>query len=101
MTRIGCHRWDARTDENQKGIVRDLRAVGISVQSLGRVGEGCPDLLLGYKGRDFLCEIKTSKGKLKANQEEWIEKWGGEKVIVARTSDEIIHQVTGMYKLLG
>ena len=86
-------KWAAAVDENQKGIVKDLRAVGISVQSLGRVGEGCPDLLLGYKGRNILCEIKTSKGKLKANQEEWIETWGGEKVIVARTSDEIIEYV--------
>lgn len=49
----------ARTDANQSEIVTALRAIpGLRVQSLAAIGSGCPDLLVGYRGKNFLMEVK-------------------------------------------
>ena len=48
----------ARTDANQAEIVRALRDEGCSVTLLHRVGEGCPDLLIGVNQKWGLIEVK-------------------------------------------
>ena len=48
----------AKIDANQPAIVDALRKCGAFVQSLAAVGNGCPDLLIGYRGRTFLIEVK-------------------------------------------
>lgn len=67
----------ARIDENQTRIVAALRAVGASVTSLAAVGKGCPDLLIGYRGVNYLLEIKIPRGKLTIAQVVWHEQWAG------------------------
>jgi hypothetical protein len=82
----------ARTDENQEQIVKALRAVGASVQSLAAVGHGVPDLLVGYQGKNILIEIKDgnktpSKRKLTDDQVKWHESWNGGAVAVVDSVD--------------
>jgi len=65
-----------RVDANQKEIVKALRDRGASVLHLHQVGGGCPDILVGYAGYNFLIEIKDgtkppSKQKLNVTQQEW------------------------------
>jgi hypothetical protein len=48
----------AKVDANQTEIVQALRQIGAVVQSLAAVGNGCPDLLVGYRNRLFLLELK-------------------------------------------
>jgi hypothetical protein len=48
----------AKVDANQREVVAALRGAGASVQLLHAVGEGCPDLLVGYKGLTMLLEVK-------------------------------------------
>lgn len=56
-------------DENQAEIVECLRGIpGCSVALLSSVGGGIPDVLVGYRGANFLFEIKNPK-KPKADQE--------------------------------
>lgn len=66
-----------RTDINQKDIMRDLKKIGASVQSLHTVGEGCPDLLVGYRGYNYPIELKIPGGKLRDRQIEWFDDWKG------------------------
>jgi Holliday junction resolvase len=82
----------ARTDENQEQIVKALRAVGASVQSLAAVGHGVPDLLVGYEGKNILIEIKDgnktpSKRKLTDDQVKWHDNWNGGAVAVVESVD--------------
>jgi Holliday junction resolvase len=82
----------ARIDENQEQIVKALRAVGASVQSLAAVGHGVPDLLVGYQGKNILIEIKDgnktpSKRKLTDDQVKWHESWNGGAVAVVESVD--------------
>lgn len=89
----------ARIDQNQPQIVKDLRCLGVTVQPLAAVGEGCPDLLIGFRSRNFLIEIKNpDKPKrdqqLTPDQVEWHAHWAGQ-VAVCRSTDEILLIIAG------
>jgi hypothetical protein len=79
----------AKIDGNQSDIVADLRAVGASVESLATLGKGRPDLLVGYRGANWLLEVKADKGKLTPDQEEWHPTWRGQ-VAIVRSADEAL-----------
>jgi len=70
----------AKVDDNQKDIVRALRAMGASVCSLSAVGQGCPDLLVGYRHKNYLFEVKNKGGldKTTPAQDRWLEGWNGQ-----------------------
>ena len=78
-----------RLDANQTAIVGILRNLGISVQLLNAVKKGCPDILVGYGGKNFLFEIKTDTGKLTKPEEKWMGSWKGQ-VAVVKSAEEII-----------
>lgn len=60
-----------RVDANQPEIVRALRRIGATVVDLSAVGNDVPDLLVGYRGRWQLMEIKVEGGKLSKGQEKF------------------------------
>ena len=77
----------SRTDANQAEIVRVLRDFGVSVISLAAVGEGCPDLLCGFRGKTYLLEVKRddvapSASRLNAVQRRWHTAWQGQVAVV-------------------
>ena len=47
-----------RSDANQQQITDELRQLGVSVRSIHRLGEGLPDLLCGFHGRNYIFEVK-------------------------------------------
>lgn len=82
----------ARVDSNQKEIVEYLRKKGATVQPLHTVGRGCPDLLVGYNGKNYLCEVKDgdkppSQRKLTPDEDAWHFMWRGKVEIVTCTWD--------------
>lgn len=69
-----------KVDNKQKEIVEALKQVGASVQSLASVGNGCPDLLVGWHGRNILLEVKDGpKASFTAEQLIWWSNWTGQK----------------------
>ncbi len=48
----------AKIDANHNEIADALRKAGCAVQSLANIGKGCPDLLVGRHGVNYLIEIK-------------------------------------------
>ena len=88
----------ARVDENQAEIVKALRRIGCTVQSLASVGEGCPDLLVSLRGKNHLLEVKnpdkpTLDQQLTPAQFIWIQEWAAP-VHVVKTVAEAIYAVT-------
>jgi hypothetical protein len=72
----------AKIDANQPEIVDALRRHGATVQSLAPIGNGCPDLLVGYAGKTALIEIKDgskppSARRLTEDQMLWHKDWQG------------------------
>ena len=84
----------ARVDDNQVEIVKALRNAGASVQPLHSVGQGCPDLLVGYMGINLLMEVKDgdkcpSKRKLTDDQVVWHSNWDGQACVVKNVEEAI------------
>lgn len=84
----------AKVDANQADIVEALRAVGATVQPLHMVGDGCPDLLVGYRVQNFIMEVKDgdkppSRRKLTPDQVDWHSEWRGQKAVV-KTPEEAL-----------
>jgi len=70
--------YKKRVDENQKSLIHTFIALGASVLNLSTVGRGCPDLLIGYKGKTVLVEIKSSeKAKYTDPQIKFMQEWRG------------------------
>lgn len=93
----------AKVDRNQPEIVGALRAIGATVQPLHSVGKGCPDLLVGFRGRNTLIEVKDGLAKpsdrcLTDDQIEWHGGWKGS-VAVATNIEEALAVVLGPLKL--
>ena len=88
----------ARIDRNQPDIVRALRSLpGISVAVTSAVGDGFPDIVVGYKGKSFLFEIKDPEqppAKRRLTQDELVfhERWQGH-IDVALTDLDILRQI--------
>lgn len=79
----------ARVDRNQAEIVEALRAAGATVQLLHTVGEGCPDLAVGYAGQTAFVEVKDgmkplSAQRLTPEQQKWHADWKGGTLAIVR-----------------
>jgi Holliday junction resolvase len=89
----------ARIDANHTEIVNALREMGAMVQPLHTVGNGCPDLLVGWRNQLLLVEIKDgakapSERRLNDEQVKWHSAWTGYPVYV-------ITDITGAVELIG
>lgn len=87
-------RKHARIDGNHQAIVEALRHVGCSVQSLANLGHGCPDLLVGRHGRNYLMEIKNgklspSRQQLTQDEARWAQSWNGSVLVVHDTIEAL------------
>ena len=77
-------RYDAKRDENEQEIVDALRAVGASVLLIDDI-----DLIVGFRGVNYLLEVKTATGKLNKKQEKFFRGWVGQ-VNIVRTVDQAL-----------
>jgi len=91
-------RKHGRTDANQTEIVAHLRMISRSVRLTvfvsSAMGNGFPDLVIGYLGRNFLIELKDpkkppSERKLTEAESLFHGKWDGQ-IATCGTVDEIL-----------
>lgn len=88
----------AKVDANQTEIVEALRGIGASVFPTHMVGNGFPDLVVGFRGINFLLEVKDgskppSARRLTKDEEEFFSSWCGE-VGVVNNPDEAIEYIS-------
>ena len=87
-------------DRNQPEIVKALRKAGATVQVLSAIGQGVPDLLVGYRGRNRLLEVKDGLARkqdrqLTPRQVEWHREWRGE-IAVVESVEQALAVLEGM-----
>lgn len=88
-----------RVDQSQKDIIAALEQMGATVEVIRSLKAGCPDLLVGYWGINFLVECKTPKtGRLSDAQKEWATRWRGDPPKVLKTVDDTIAFVREVQK---
>ena len=97
------HRRIAKVDANQTAITAALRQMGATVLHLHQLGQGAPDLAVGYQGVNLLIEIKDgskppSKRQLTPDEQEWHETWRGQVAVVESVEDAVglLNFVTGV-----
>jgi hypothetical protein len=84
-----------RVDLDQKKVISQLEGMGFSVLNLSAVGMGCPDLLVGKNGQNFLLEIKSEKGTLTPAQIEFHKNWQGHcKIIKLESLGDFLNGTT-------
>jgi len=87
-----------KTDANHKEIMDGCRMVpSLSVFSTHMVGKGFPDIVIGYKGINYLVEIKDGKKmksqkKLTDDEIKFHGSWNGQ-IIVAENLDDILRML--------
>lgn len=81
-------------DSNESQIVAALLAIGASVELLD---EPC-DLVVGYRGKNFLLEVKlplgpkggNSHSRLNDKQKDFFHTWRGQRCVVRNSSDALL-----------
>ena len=84
-----------KVDANQPEITEALRKIGASVLILSDVGKGCPDILVGWRGVNYLMEIKDgdkvlSKRRLTPDEDIFHNTWDGQVATVECIEDAFI-----------
>lgn len=84
----------ARVDGNHAAVRRGLEQIGATVIDLAAVGGGCPDMLVGYQGRNLLLEIKDgskspSQRRMTTAQLELHASWRGQCAVVESVEQAI------------
>ena len=87
-------RYKRRKDANHNEVANALRDIGCSVFEMHSVGDGVSDLLVGYRGRNLLIEVKDgskppSRQKLRPTQIIFRAEWRGQ-YDVATSVDEAL-----------
>lgn len=83
-----------KTDANHAEIRKALRDAGASVADLSGSGNGIPDMLVGYRGANWLVEAKDGKKrpserKLTTAQVKFHAEWKGQ-IAVVTTAEEAL-----------
>lgn len=80
-----------KPDGVSKDICATLRAAGCAVTQIKAASgqAGVPDLLVSFRGRWYVLELKTPKGKLSPAQQAWHTKQQAP-VFVVRTPEEAL-----------
>jgi hypothetical protein len=83
-------RYAARVDANQTEIVMALRKAGAYVWVIGLP----VDLLVGYKDRTFLVEVKTTSSKrLTSLQADFFNNWAGSSLERIETPEQALKMI--------
>ena len=93
----------AKKDDNQDDIVAALRKMGASVWITSQMGNGSPDLVVGYAGKNYLIEVKDgskppSAQKLTGDESKFHDGWGGN-IFVVKSVDDAIDLIFGKYSV--
>jgi len=83
-----------KVDRNHGDIVDALRQAGATVESLADLGNGIPDLLIGFRGQNFVAEVKDgllppSRQRLTDDEVLWHRTWNGQIAVVRSVSEAL------------
>lgn len=87
-------KYNARKDANQTEIVNHLRRCGVSVFVTHTLGGGFPDIVCGFRGKNYHFEIKDpaqppSKRRLTDDEQKHHHEWRGQVEIIETAEDAL------------
>jgi hypothetical protein len=84
-----------KVDANQAQLVEQLRQIpGLTVAHTHTIGKGFPDLVVAYKGVNYLLEVKDpnkppSAKKLTPDEQKFHQSWTG-RIAVVETVEDVL-----------
>lgn len=81
---MSLNRYAKKRDIAEPEVVRTLKNCGFSVERI----DTPVDLIVGFRRKTFLVEVKTGKRKHNANQVAFLEEWRGSQVVTLRDAQE-------------
>lgn len=96
MPRVRGRLIEAPRDANQSAIMQRYRDFGCSVEDLGMVGGGIPDLLIGCAGVTDVAEVKVPGEDLRASQRVFNDRWRGSRPWKIETFEDVEAHVRDM-----
>jgi hypothetical protein len=87
-----------RRDDNEPAIVTALEQCGASVTLLSI--KGGPDLLVGFRRRTYLVEVKSDSGTLTPAQRDYHASWRGDPIRIVRSPDDALRLI-GVHSAKG
>lgn len=72
----------------QMRIVNKLREIGVSVVDAHEVGKGFTDLVLGWRGKSHIMEVKSRSTPRWESQVAFAQEWHGELSLLREMGDE-------------
>ena len=87
----GYMRRNKKRDANEPEIIAILEFVFCTVYSLDKP----LDLLVGYRGRTFILEVKNPEGKnrIEKDQQEFFDEWTGGAALIVRTQFDALRAI--------
>lgn len=87
-------RMRARKDANHKEIAQVFTVLGFTVLDTSMIGDGAPDMIVGYKNTNFLIEIKDgskppSARRLTPDEQDFHAKWKGPIAIISSVDEAL------------
>lgn len=84
----------ARKDDNHHDIANVFIKAGASVLDMSQLGDGAPDIAVGYRNQNIFIEIKDgskppSKRKLTPDEVEFQQTWQGRYEVVKNTDEAL------------
>jgi hypothetical protein len=92
-----------RIDANQNEVVDALRKIGASVRVTSSLGNGFPDLAVGFAGKTVLMELKDgskppSAQALTEEEAAFFDTWRGSAVVVRSAEEAVEYMKWDVYE---
>lgn len=94
--------YNRKVDANQSSVIEEVRQwPGVIVQDLHGIGNGVPDLLIGFRGVNFLVELKDGEKpkhqkQLTEPEKKWHSAWKGQ-VAICESAGDIFKLLTNQH----
>jgi hypothetical protein len=85
-------KYYGKPDSNQESIIQALRSINAIVVIVSRVPHFV-DLVVGYRGKTYLLEIKEKGKELRKSQDKFFSEWTGDTLAIIRTPQEALELV--------
>ena len=72
-----------KRDTSERAIINALKQFGMDVIQIDQP----VDLIVGWRGVNYLAEVKTGKAKLRDGQAKFVETWRGQVVVLRNPTD--------------
>ena len=79
-----------RTDLNHAQVINGLRQAGMAAHSIASVGDGVPDILVGFRGICVVLEVKRYKEEPNQKEKDFAARWPGPYAIVNTPEEAIL-----------